>query len=441
MNPFAQHFTYRKLLRTTVSPIIMMIFTSIYGVVDGLFLSNFAGKTAFAAVNFILPFLMLFGGLGFMFGTGGSALIAKTLGEGDSKRANEIFSSLFWVSLMSGIVSMVAGLLLLRPAAVLLGAEGDLLTDSLLYGRIYLLGVPACVLQFEFQNLYATAGKPKLGLYTTVASGCTNILLDALLVGALHWGLVGAALATIFSQWLGGLIPVFYFGHHNTSLLHLVRTRIDGRSMLKICSNGFSEVVNNISISTVGMFYNVQLLHYAGDNGLAAYGVLMYVNFLFTAVFWGYIVGASPLISYQYGAQNHTELKSLCRKSLVLILTGSVLMFAASQGFARPVARLFVGYDSQLMEMTLRGFRIFSMNFLFVGLSICSASFFTALNNGAVSALLSFLRTFVFQIAAILLLPLLFSIDGIWLSLVVAELLGALFGSVFILAYRRRYHY
>ena len=441
MNPFDQHFTYRKLLRTTVSPVIMMIFTSIYGVVDGLFLSNFTSKTAFAAVNFILPYLMLFGGLGFMFGTGGSALIAKTLGEGDSKRANEIFSSLFWVSLLAGTVSMLVGLLLLRPAAILLGADGALLHDSLIYGRVYLLGVPACVLQFEFQNLYSTAGKPKLGLCATVASGGTNILLDALLVGVFRWGLVGAAFATILSQWLGGLIPIFYFGRRNTSLLRLVRTRIDFRAILKICSNGFSEVVNNLSISTVGMLYNVQLLHYSGDDGLAAYGVLMYVNFLFTAVFWGYIVGCSPLISYQYGAQNHTELKSLCRKSLVLILTYSVLMFAAAEIFAGPVVRLFVGYDPQLMELTMRGFRIFSMNFLFVGLSICSSSFFTALNNGGVSALLSFLRTFVFQIAAILLLPLFFTVDGIWLSLVAAEFLGATVGSVFILAYRHRYHY
>ena len=441
MNPFAQHFTYRKLIRYTICPVIMMVFTSIYGAVDGLFLSNYAGKTAFAAVNFILPYLMIFNGIGFMFGAGGSALIGKTLGEGDNKRANEIFSSLFWVSLACCAAVTVLALWSLRPVAIALGATGELLEDCIQYGRIYLLGVPLCIVQYEFQNLYAAAGKPKLGLYATLISGFGNIILDAVFVAGFGWGIPGAALATICSQSMGGIIPFLYFSFRNNSLLHLVRTRIDWKAMGRICTNGFSEVVNNISISTVGMLYNVQLLHYAGESGLAAYGVLMYVNFVFTAMFWGYIVGSAPIISFQYGAENTAELSSVLRKSLVLILLGSAAMFLSAEVFARPFSRLFVGYDDELMALTLRGFFIFSFNFIFAGFSIFSASFFTALNNGWVSALLSFLRTFLYQVAAILILPLIWQIDGVWLSLIAAELLAAVTGAAFLWHYRRQYHY
>lgn len=441
MNQFSQHFTYGKLLKHSISPIIMMIFTSIYGVVDGLFLSNFAGKTAFAAVNFILPYLMLFGGIGFMFGTGGSALIAKTLGEGKNKKANEIFSSMFEVSLLCGISFMIIGLLLLKPVAIALGAEEQLLQDCLIYGRIYLLGVPACIIQFEFQNLYTTAGKPKLGLYATIASGVANIVLDAIFVAGFSLGLAGAAFATIISQWVGGIIPMIYFGMKNSSMLRFVKTKFDMESLLKICCNGFSEVVNNISISVVGMFYNVQLLKYGGDDGLAVYGILMYVGFLFTAIFWGYIVGVSPLISYQYGAENTKELKSLVRKSLVIMGFASTVMFLSAEIFARPISEIFVSYDKGLMDMTLRGFFIFSFNFLFAGYSIFGSSFFTALNNGVISALLSFLRTFVFQIAAILILPLIWGLDGIWVSLVASELLTTLVSFFFIILRRKKYQY
>ena len=441
MNPFAQHFTYPKLIRYTIFPVIMMMFTSVYGAVDGLFLSNYAGKTAFAAVNFILPYLLIFNGFGFMFGAGGSALIGKTLGEGDEKKACEIFSNLFWVSLTSGVAVTLLALLFLRPVAAALGAQGTLLEDCVQYGRIYLLGVPLCIVQYEFQNLYAAAGKPKLGLYATVISGVANILLDALFVAGLGWGMPGAAFATVISQGIGGVIPFCYFSSKNDSLLHLVRARIDWKAMARICTNGFSEVVNNISISTVGMLYNVQLLHYAGEAGIAAFGVLMYVNFLFTAMFWGYVVGSAPIISFQYGAGNTTELSSLLHKSLGIILAGSAMMFVSAEVFARPFSHLFVGYDAQLMELTLRGFWIFSFNFIFAGFAIFSASFFTALNNGWVSALLSFLRTCVYQVVSILVLPLFWDIDGIWISLIAAEILSTVTGAAFLVHYKKRYHY
>lgn len=438
---FAQHFTYRRLLRYMVPPIIMMIFTSIYGIVDGLFVSNFVGKEAFAAVNFILPYLMLFTSVGFMFGTGGSALIAKKLGEKEDKKANEIFSTLVLFSVLTGIVFAGIGLFFLRPVAVWQGAEGELLENSLLYGRIYLLGVPACVVQYEFQNLFATAGKPRLNLFATVTAGVTNIVLDALFIGVFSWGLVGAAVATIISQWIGGIIPFLYFARPNSSMLRFVKCRPDVRAMIKICANGSSELVNNISMTIVSLLYNMQLLKYAGDNGIAAYGVLMYVNFLFTAVFWGYVVGVSPIISYHYGAENRGELKSLLRKSIVIVCSGSAIMFTLSELLARPIAGIFVGYDPELLQMTLRGFFLFSFCFLFSGLAIFSSSFFTALNNGLISAVISFSRVFVFQIPATLILPLFLGLDGIWLSLVVAELLTFILGASLIVAKRKKYQY
>ena len=441
MNSFDQHYTYGRLLKYCVSPIVMMIITSLYVVVDSLFVSNFAGKTAFAAVNFIIPYLLMFTSFGFMFGSGGSALIAKTLGEKKDRKANEIFTNVFFLSLLFGASIATLGQLLLKPVAVMLGAEGQLLRDALLYGRIYLLGVPSYIIQFEFENLYAAAGKPRLGLFATILSGLTNIFLDALFVVGFSWGLAGAAFATIIAQWIGGTIPMVYFSRDNPSHLRFVKAKMDWPAMGRICLNGISEVVNNVSISVVSMFYNVQLLKYAGAEGVAAYGVLMNMNFTFTAVFWGYTVGAAPLISFQYGADNRQELHSLFKKSMTLILSASVLMCIAAELLARPISLLFVGYDPGLLELTSRGFLIFSLNFLFAGVAISSSSLFTALNNGLLSALISFLRTFVFQIGTILILPVFLGIDGIWLSLVVAEFLTMSVGVFFILKNRKKYGY
>lgn len=438
---FSEHFTYQKLLRYAIPPMIMMIFTSIYGVVDGLFLSNFAGKKAFAAVNFIMPYLMMYTCAGFMFGNGGSALIAKTLGEQRHKAANEIFSSLVWVSALTGIALAWIGSIFLRPVVIMLGATGELLESSVLYGRIYLLGTPACLIQFEFQNLYATSGKTKLGLYATIISGMMNIILDALFVAIFSWGLVGAAAATILSQWVGGIIPLVYFGRKNTSLLQLVPCKLRSRDLLKICSNGSSEMVSNISISIVNLLYNVQLLKYAADDGIAAFGTMMYVNFLFNAIFWGYVTAVSPVFSYHYGAKNQQELHSLLQKSLVIISGFSILMFLISELLAIPIATVFGGYDPELLKITSRGFSLFAFSFLFTGLSIFVSSFFTALNNGFISALLSFSRVFLFQIPAVLLLPLVWKLDGIWISVAIAELLTVLFGAVCIVKYQKKYQY
>ena len=437
----SDHFNYGKLLRFTLPSIIMMIFTSIYGVVDGFFVSNFVGKTPFAAVNFIMPFLMILGAIGFMFGTGGSAIIAITMGAGEKEKAQRLFSLFVYLSFGCGIVIAVLGIIFIRPVGALLGAEGVMLDNCVLYGRIILAALPAFILQYEFQSFFITAEKPQLGLAVTVAAGVSNIVLDAVFVGVLRWGLVGAASATAFSQLVGGIVPVVYFLRPNTSLLRLTRTKYDGRALLKACTNGSSELMSSISMSIVGMLYNAQLMKYAGEDGVAAYGVLMYVSMIFLAVFIGYSVGVAPVISYHYGAGNHGELKGLLRKSLILVGTFSVGMVVLGEVLARPLSMIFVGYDQGLLELTLRGFLVYSFSFLFAGLAIYGSSFFTALGNGLVSALISFLRTLVFQMAAVLLLPLIWGIDGIWVSIVAAELMAAVVTILFLVGMKGKYHY
>ncbi len=419
----------------------MLVFTSIYGVVDGFFVSNYAGKTPFAAVNFIMPLLMILGCVGFMFGTGGGALIAITMGAGRTKKANELFSQIVFASAGCGILLAAFGFLFLRPVASMMGAEGRLLEDCLTYGRILLIAIPFYVLQYEFQCLFATAGKPKLGLYVTVAAGVTNILLDALFVAGFRWGLEGAAAATSISQFVGGIIPVFYFGRKNDSPLRLVRCGFDGGALLKVCINGSSELMSNISMSLVSMVYNVQLMKYTGEDGVAAYGVLMYVGMIFSAVFIGYSVGAAPVVGYHYGAQNSEELKGLLKKSIVLVGIFAVCMFASGQLLSAPLSRMFVGYDKELFDMTVHAFTVFSFSFLFSGFAILGSSFFTALGDGLVSALISFLRTLVFQCLSVLIFPLFWQLDGIWFSIVAAEIMAVVVTVLFLFGKRKKYHY
>jgi putative MATE family efflux protein len=420
---------------------VMMVFSSVYGVVDGFFVSNFAGKTPFAAVNFIMPFLMMLGCVGFMIGTGGSAIISKTLGEGDKERANRYFSMLVYFSIALGAVIAVLGIIFIRPIAALLGAEGQMLEDCVVYGRIILLALPAFILQMEFQSFFVTAERPGLGLAVTVAAGVANMVLDALLVGVIPLGLVGAAVATATSQAVGTIIPLIYFASKQKSLLRLGRFSFDGKALIKTCTNGSSELMSNVSMSLVGMLYNIQLLRYAGENGVAAYGVMMYVNFVFISIFIGYSIGTAPVIGYHFGAKNHGELRGILRKSLVIISVMSALMLGLGIALASPLSRLFVSYDAQLLDMTVKGFYIFAFSFLFAGFAIFCSGFFTALNDGLTSAVISFLRTLVFQIAAVMLLPLIFGIDGIWISIVVAELMAVVVGFGFLLLKRKKYQY
>ncbi|MGN0747176.1 MAG: MATE family efflux transporter [Aristaeellaceae bacterium] len=437
----SDHFTFGRLMRFTLPSIMMMIFTSVYSIVDGFFVSNFVGKTPFAAVNFIMPFLMLLGALGFMFGTGGCALIGVTMGQGHRDRARQLFSMLVYVTILCGAALAVLGIALIRPIAAWLGAEGALLDQCVLYGRIVLAALPAYMLQFEFQSFFVAAEKPQLGLAFTIASGLTNMLLDYLFVAVLRLGLVGAAAATALSQAVGGFAPLIYFARPNTSLLRLTKARLDIKALGKACANGSSEFLSNISASLVGMLYNAQLMRFAGENGVAAYGVLMYVNMIFMATFLGYSVGTAPVISYHYGAGNHQELRSLLRKSLVIIILCSGAMCALAEGTGGFLAALYVGYDPELLALTRRGFLIYSFSFLFAGIPIYGSSFFTALNNGLVSATIAFLRTCLFQVVAVLLLPVLWGIDGVWLAMVAAEILAVAVTVWLLLCNRRKYRY
>lgn len=437
----SEHFDYKKLLKFTFPSIIMMIFSSVYGVVDGLFISNFVGKTAFTAVNFAMPVLMILGSVGFMFGAGGSAIIAKTMGEGKREEAKKQFSMLVYVLIILGVLLAVLGFIFIRPILSMLGAEGKMLDDCVLYGQIILFALPALILQFAFQSFFIAAEKPDLGLKVTVIAGVGNMILDGLFIAVFKLGISGAALATAISQCSGGIIPLIYFAKENPTPLRLTKPTFHMRTLANACANGSSELLSNIAMSIVGMLYNVQLLKYAGEDGVAAYGVLMYVNMIFLAIFIGYSMGTAPVVSYHYGAANHAELQSLRKKSLVIIGISSIIMFLLAEVLARPLSMIFSSYDKNLFDMTVRAFLIYSFSFLFSGFAIWSSSFFTALNNGVVSAIISFLRTLVFQVAAVLILPLILELDGIWLSIVAAELMAVILGAIFLVALRKRYHY
>lgn len=437
----SDHFSYKKIFRFTLPSIAMMLFSSVYGIVDGFFVSNFVGKTAFAAVNFIMPVLMIISTFGFMLGTGGRALVGKTLGEKDTEKANSLFSLFVYIAAALGVVISVFAIIFMPNIALALGAKGKMFELSVIYGRIISAALPAYMLQLEFQSFFVTAEKPHLGFYTTLASGLTNMVLDALFMAVFKMGVAGAAVATAISQTVAALIPIVYFLKENKSLLKLGKTKWNGKAVLKAASNGSSELMSNISMSLVGMLYNVQLLKYAGENGVSAYGVLMYVNMIFIAVFIGYAVGSAPIFSYNFGSANHKELKSLLKKSLTIIGVSSVLMFISAEIFKGVLSGIFVGYEKELYNLTVRAFLIFGFSFIFSGLSIFASSFFTALNDGLTSALISFLRTLVFQLSAILILPLIWGIDGIWASVVVADAISFAVSILFLAVKRKKYKY
>lgn len=437
----SDHFDYKRLLKFAFPSICMMIFTSIYSIVDGFFVSNFVGKVPFAAINFIMPVLIILGAIGTVFGTGGSALIAKTLGEGKREKANQLFSLFIILPACIGVMVTIAGQFLLPFLAAKMGAEGELLAYCIRYGRISLLTMGPFMMQYAFQSLFVTAEKPQLGFVFTVCAGVCNMVLDALFILGFDWGIEGAAIATGISELFGGLAPCLYFYHKNSSLLRFAKPVPDLTSIKKAVINGMSEFVSSISMSIVGILYNIQLLKYAGEDGVAAYGVLMYVNFIFIAIFIGYSMSTGPVIGYHYGAQSHGELRNLLRRSLVLNAGFAVVLFAASQLLAETFAEIFVGYDASLRAMTVSAFRIYTVSFLFCGFNIFGSSFFTALNNGVISAVISFMRTLIFEVGAILLLPLIFGLNGIWSAIIVAELAALILTAFFIVKKRKVYHY
>lgn len=438
----SDHFTYSKLFRFVLPSIIMMLFTSIYGVVDGLFVSNFVGKTAFASINLVMPFLMILGGVGFMVGTGGSALVAKTLGEGNKKDAHRYFSMMIMLTVILGFIVTVIGMIFMPQISKLLGAKPEMMEDCVIYGRIIIGFNIAFMLQNVFQSFLVTAEKPKLGLFVTIAAGCTNMVLDALFIAVFKWGVAGAAIATGLSQAVGGIIPLFYFiNKKNSSLLHIVKTKLEFKPITKACANGSSELMSNISMSLVSMIYNYQLMRLVGENGVSAYGVLMYVQFIFVSLSIGYSIGCAPVVGYHYGAGNTDELKSMLKKSIVVTAVSGVVLTVLAIVLADTFSKIFVGYDAELYDLTRHAFRLFAYSFLLAGFNIYMSSFFTALNNGAVSAAISFLRTLLFQTSCVLVLPIFFGVDGIWWAITVSEVFAFIISIIFLFAKRKKYNY
>ena len=438
----SEHFTYKKIFRFALPSIVMMVFTSIYGVVDGTFVSNFVGKTPFAAVNLVWPFLMILGAFGFMIGTGGSALVAKTLGENKKEDANRYFTMLITLVVILGVLLTIIGLIVLRPLSSALGASGQMLEDCVTYGRTLMIFNTAFMLQSVFQSLFITAEKPRLGLIMTVAAGLTNMVLDALFIAVFKWGLVGAALASGLSQCIGGILPLIYFlSSKNDTPLKFVKTKMEGKVLLKACVNGASELMTTVSSSLVSMLYNFQLMRLAGQNGIAAYGAVMYVEFAFIAVFIGYSIGTAPIVSYHYGSENHNEVKNMLQKSFKIMSVLGITMMVLAQILASPLAKVFVGYDKQLFDMTVHGFRLFSFYFILAGINIYASSFFTALNNGMISAIISFSRTLGFETLAVIILPIFLQLDGVWLAITVAEICAFVISISFLIAKKEKYHY
>lgn len=437
----SDHFTYKKLLRFTLPSITMMVFTSIYGVVDGLFVSNFAGKTSFAAINLVMPFIMVLGGIGFMIGTGGTALVSKVLGEGDREKANRYFSMMIMLTAILGVMLTVIGIVFIRPVAYFLRATDEMIDDCVIYGRIVIGFTVSFMLQNVFQSFLIAAEKPKLGLIATVAAGVTNMILDALFIAVFKWGVAGAAIATGISQCVGGIFPFVYFIRPNTSLLKLVKTKLELRPLINACANGSSELMSNISSSLVSMLYNWQLMNYVGEDGVSAYGVLMYVQFIFIAIYVGYAIGCAPIVGYHYGAQNDSELKNMLKKSTILMGGSGIVLTALAIALSASLSKIFVGYDEGLYSLTMHAFKLFSFSFLLAGFNIFVSSFFTALNNGGISATVSFLRTLVFQTASVIILPIFFDIDGIWWAITVAEVFAFIISLTFLIAKRKKYRY
>ena len=437
----SDHFTFGKLFKFTISSILMMIFTSIYSIVDGIFVSNFAGKEPFAAINLIMPIIMLFNGIGFMIGSGGSALIAKFLGEKNTKKANELFSFLIYFTIGLGIILSSVAWFIIPKIAKLMGAEGNVYNYAILYARTLITSTTAFMLQSVFQSFLIAAEKPQLGLFLTLLAGFTNIILDFLFVGIFKWGIVGAALATDISYFVGGIIPLIYFCIVKKSVLKLGKPSWDARALFKTLTNGSSELLTTISSSLVGMLYNIQLLKYSGVDGVAAYGVIMYVGMIFAAIFIGYSMGTAPIISYNYGAENKVELKNIFKKSLFIIGIGSILMFIASESLSGTFSAIFTSYDKNLFELTKKAFKIYSFSFLLCGINIYGSSFFTALNNGLISAIISASRTLCFQVTFILLLPVLFGSNGIWIAAPMAEFACMCLTIIFLITLRKKYNY
>ncbi len=437
----SDHFTFKKLFRFVIAPICTMIFTSIYGIVDGFFVSNYVGNTAFASLNLVMPYIMMVASVGFMFGTGGNALVSLHLGLDEKQKAKEYFSLIVYTLIGIGVVLAVVSIFLAPGISKLLGASEAMLPYCVLYLRINMIGIVFFMMQNLFQSFLITAEKPRIGFAITLIAGCTNMLLDWILVGICSLGIAGAAWATVTSQIVGGIVPFVYFVVSKSSILKLTGTKFEAKVIAKTCGNGVSEFLSNVSASIVGFLYNLQLMRYVGENGVSAYGVIMYVSFVFVAIYIGYSMGVAPIIGFNYGSGNKSELQNIFRKSVGILTITNILMFVLAESLTVPMAKIFVGYNKALNELTIRGMRIYSIAFLVMGFNIFASAFFTALSNGRVSAILSVTRTLILQLIMIYLLPMLLDVDGLWAVVIAVEGISLIVTIYYILKNRKNYGY
>ncbi|MDY5987190.1 MAG: MATE family efflux transporter [Lachnoclostridium sp.] len=437
----SDHFTYKKLFRFVIAPICTMLFTSIYGIVDGFFVSNYVGKTAFASLNLVMPYIMMIASVGFMFGSGGNALVSLHLGLDEKQKAKKYFSLIVYTLIGIGAVLAAVSIFLAPGISKLLGASEEMLPYCVLYLRINMIGVVFFMLQNLFQNFLITAEKPRIGFAITLIAGCTNMLLDWILVGICDLGIAGAAWATVTSQIVGGAVPFIYFAFSKSSILKLTGTRFEAKVIAKTCCNGVSEFLSNVSASIVGFLYNLQLMHYVGENGVSAYGVIMYVSFVFVAIYIGYSMGVAPIIGFNYGAGNKTELQNIFRKSVVILTITNIIMFVMAEVLTVPMAKIFVGYNQALNELTVRGMRIYSIAFLMMGFNVFASAFFTALSNGKISAIISVTRTLILQLVMIYVMPILLDVDGLWAVVIAVEGMSLIVTGYYIVKNRKNYGY
>jgi len=437
------HYGYGRLVRTMLPSIATMIVSSIYSIADGLFVSNYAGSTAFAAMNIIWPGIQILAVFGLMVGAGGSALVSKTLGEGDQDKACRIFSMLTRITMLAGIAMAFLFFILMKPLTWVLGAEGGMIQMATTYGRIIVITLPLYMIQMMFQPFFMVAEKPELGTQISIICGVVNIVLDALFIIVFRLGLIGAALGTAISIATGGLFSLIWFlsKRNKTHLQFRKNVKTEWKHVGKSCSNGLSEYVGNVALSVVSICYNLQLMKYIGESGVAAYGILMYLGFVFAAVFIGYNLSVTQIIAFNYGERNHTELRSLLHKSIILISVGGVIMTTVAETAAAPLARFFVGYDESICILTIRAIRIYMLSFLICGLNMFASAWFTALNNGIISAISAFVRTFIFELGCVFILPTFFGVDGIWNAVNVAEVCALLFSAFLITAFSKKYGY
>ena len=419
----------------------MMLFTSMYGVVDGLYLSHFSGKEAFAAITLIIPLPLLIGAWAYMIGAGGSAVIAKAIASDRQKDANEYFSFLVLISVLGSILLAGIGEIFLEPCAKLLGANDEMLPFCMTYGRILIAAVPLYVLQNVFQSFLTVAEHPKIGLAINLVSAFLNMALNFVFIRITNEVVTAVALATVVSQFVGGITPFVFFVRSKSTTLRFGRPHMPMSLLGPVFANGVSEFVSEIFHPLASVMYNYKLMELTGLNGVAAYGVLMNVGFLFGSVFLGFAVGSAPLFTYKYEREDHDELHSLFIKSTISVVLMGFLLYGVACMIEGPFAAEFFGGDELLITMTEEAFALHSLSYMVMGLAVFASAFFTAIHDSRVSFLISFLRTLLFEVLAILLLPMLFDLNGVWAASLTSEVLTLLVTVGLLISKKEKYQY